>query len=253
MDIRILKTVDEIRPCEELQVAIWHMPDAQDAVPAHQLFTAAKYGGMVLGAFDGDRLIGLAYGFVGLYRGRPILCSHMNGVLPEYRGQGIGYALKVQQRLAALERGLEAMHWTYDPMELVNGNLNIRRLGGTSRLYEPNLYGTMSDGLNAGLPTDRLVVEWDLTAARVHQALMSGAAPAPERAECFAYDGTTLPAGGQALALTLPKQFQQIKRTDPREALRWRLAARRAFVEAFAAGYRLTGADADGYIFTREP
>jgi len=252
MEIRLLKTIAQIRPCEELQVAIWNMPDAQDAVPAHQLLTAAKYGGMVMGAFDGDRLIGLAYGFVGLHEGRPILCSHMNGVLPEYRGQGVGYALKVQQRLAALERGLEVMHWTYDPMELVNGNLNIRRLGGTSRTYEVNLYGTMSDGLNAGLPTDRLVVEWDLFAPRVRQALASGSAPAPERRECLAFDGAALPADGRSLALTLPRQFQQIKRTNPAEALRWREVARQAFGLAFAAGYRLTGADADGYIFTRE-
>lgn len=238
-------------PCETLQAATWDMPDGYDVVPVHQLFTAVKYGGVVVGAYDGERLVGMAYGFPGLYRGEVILCSHMNAVLPEYRGHRLGYRLKLAQRVAALALGYRVMHWTYDPLELANGNLNIRRLGGISQTYARNLYGEMRDGLNAGLPSDRLVVTWELSSDRVLKALTAGQAAAPERSACVPYDGTSLPAGGEPLALTLPHNFQALKQENPEAGLAWRLKAREAFERAFAAGYWLTGADADGYILTK--
>lgn len=250
--VRRLITAEEMEPCHELQAVVWNMPDPTDIVPGHQLQTAAKYGGIVLGAFDRDRIVGLSYGFVGLWQDRPLLCSHLNAVLPEYRGRGIGCQLKLAQREHCLADGLGLMHWTYDPLELVNGNLNIRRLGGTSVTYVRNLYGAMQDGLNAGLPSDRLVVEWDLASARVTAAIEHGSAPGPDRADCMPYDGSSLPEGGRPLALTMPVGFQEIKRQDPAEALRWRLHVRSAFERAFAAGYRVTGADQHGYIFTKE-
>lgn len=248
---RRLATPAELTPCQALQAIVWNMPDPGDVVPMHQLFTAVKYGGVVVGAFDGARLVGMSYGFAGLYKGQCILCSHMNAVLPAYRGHGIGYHLKVEQRRAALEVGYSLVHWTYDPLQLVNGNLNIRRLGGESTTYVRELYGEMRDGLNAGLPSDRLVVEWHINTERVERALAEGAAPGPDRSECFPYDGLLLPGDGQPLALTLPARFQELKKTDAEAALRWRLRSRRAFERAFEAGYRLTGADGQGYIFTK--
>lgn len=222
--------------CHSVQMVTWDMPDGAESVPVHQLLTAAKYGGLVLGAFDGDLMAGFSYTFVGLDRGEPIWCSHMLAVLPHYRGKGLGLQLKLEQRRIALERGIMRVHWTYDPVELINGTLNIRRLGGLSRTYVRDLYGSMQDGLNAGLPSDRLVVEWELASDRVVQALAAEAAPIPD---------------GEEIAIPVPPKFREIKRTDPAEALRLRLALRQAFESAFAAGFVLTGVEGYQYILTR--
>lgn len=250
--IRELTTAAEMAPCEPLQVATWAMPDGNDVVPVHQLLTAAKYGGLVLAAFDGETMVGLSYSFVGLHAGRPLLCSHMLAVLPAWRGQGVGYALKVEQRRLALERGFDLIHWTYDPLELRNATLNIRKLGGVAATYVRDLYGPMRDGLNAGLPSDRLVVAWHLASPRVAHALEHRGAPQPAAAECLPYSaGDPMPANGAPLVVTLPEHFQQVKQVDPAGALRWRLAVREALEAAFAAGYAVTGVEGASYILTR--
>lgn len=237
MTIRPLQTAAEMALCEPLQIAAWAMPDATDSVPAHQLLAAAKYGGLVLGAFAGSDLIGLNYSFVGLHQHRPIWISHMLAVHPAYRGKGIGLQLKLEQRRLAMEQGIESIQWTYDPLELVNGTLNIRRLGGIARTYLRDFYGTMNDGLNAGLPSDRLVVEWEIASDRVERALAEGAAPVPD---------------GEEIPVPVPAQFQRMKQQDPAQALEVRLATREIFEQAFAAGYQLTGVEGYMYILTRE-
>lgn len=253
ISIRRLTSAEEMAACEAIQVSTWQMPDPLDVVPAHQLLTAAKYGGLVLGAFAGGQLVGFSYGFVGLQGSKVLLCSHMLAVLPACRGQGLGYRLKVAQAEEACRLGFDLIHWTYDPLEMVNGNLNIRRLGGIARTYLRNLYGTMNDGLNAGLPSDRLVVEWHLTSTRVREALAAGAgAPQPALESCTPYDGEgDLLDGDGPLALTIPARIQQLKQSDPAAALALRLRTRGAFERAFAVGYALTGAHGNTYILTR--
>lgn len=252
ISISVLTSAAEMAACESIQVTTWQMQDPTDVVPVHQLLTAAKYGGLVIGAFAGAELVGLSYAFVGLQGGKTLLCSHMLAVLPAYRGLGVGWQLKAAQRDEALARGFDLIHWTYDPLQMVNGNLNIRRLGGIARTYIRDLYGTMNDGLNAGLPSDRLVVAWHLGTDRVREAIAGGGAPQPSLAACLAYDGRTLPDGGRPLALAIPARLQQLKQSDPAEALAWRLRTREAFERAFAAGYVLTGAESNSYILTRE-
>lgn len=255
---RRLLTAADVEPCVDLQAKTWRTDDLEDVVPVHQLLTAVKYGGVMIGAFDADVMIGFCYGFVGLSEGRPLLCSHMLAVLPSHRGHGIGVALKLAQRQACLDQGLDLMHWTFDPLEAVNGRLNVARLGGIARLYHPNLYGEMRDSLNAGMPSDRLVVEWHLSGARAAAAaagrplpglvLLPEAAPLNEPA--VPYRGGALPMA-PALALHLPRAFQQLKQERPDFALQWRLATREALQTAFAAGYVLSGFDDGAYILTK--
>jgi len=92
-------------------------------------------------------------------------------VLPEYRNAGLGRRLKLAQRDDALERGIDRMEWTFDPLEIKNAHLNIARLGAIARRYMRNIYGPSTSPLQGGLPTDRLVVEWWLKSERVRRAL----------------------------------------------------------------------------------
>jgi predicted GNAT superfamily acetyltransferase len=99
------------------------------------------------------------------------LHSHRVGVLPDYQNSGIGRMLKLAQRKDALARGIGTVQWSFDPMQQRNAHFNLMKLGGVARHYIPNLYGTTSSPLHGGLPTDRLLIEWELESPRVEQVL----------------------------------------------------------------------------------
>lgn len=230
--IRPLGGVAEFRAAENLQARVWGF-EPLDVVPFHQLLTAAKFGGCCLGAFAQGatggmpELVGVSYGFCGFGAARrPLLCSHLLAVLPDFRRRGVGLALKLAQAEAALATGIDLITWTFDPLETGNGMLNIARLGAIARVYRANLYGEMQDGLNRGLPTDRLVVEWPLRSDRVRRC-RAGEPPA-----------TGEPASERRW-LEVPRNFQAIKAERPREAMRWRLAVREQLMAAFADGFVL--------------
>ena len=150
---------------------MWDLPDVE-VVPLHVLITAAKNGGLLLGAFDGETLAGFVFGFPGLTPdGKLKHCSHMAGVHPAYRDRGLGYSLKLAQRLHVLAQGIDLITWTFDPLETRNATLNFHKLGAICNTYLPNLYGEMHNGLNAGLPSDRFQVDWWIASERVAQRL----------------------------------------------------------------------------------
>jgi predicted GNAT superfamily acetyltransferase len=168
--IRPCTELAEFAQCIALQKAIWGDSD-RDLVPQHIFVVAAQTGGQVLGAYDGDKLIGFLLALVGLYEGRVCLHSHMTGVYPAYQNYGIGRRLKLAQREDALARGIEMVEWTFDPLKSRNAYFNIVRLGAIIRTYLPNVYGQTSSHLDRGLPTDRFLAEWWIAAPRVQQIL----------------------------------------------------------------------------------
>jgi predicted GNAT superfamily acetyltransferase len=156
--------------CVDLQVAVWGYSDG-DLIPRRMFLLADRIGGQVLGAFDGETIVGFAMALPGYRNGRPYLHSHMLAVLPEYRDLGLGRRLKLAQRDDAVARGFELMEWTFDPLEIKNAHLNIARLGAICRRYQPDFYGPSSSPLQGGLPTDRLYAEWWLRSPRVRRIL----------------------------------------------------------------------------------
>src|SRR5262245_34836094 len=95
--LRDISSIAEVREVEELQKEVWGMND-RDIVPLTQLIAAREVGGILIGAFDGKSLIGFVYGFPGFESGHPVIHSHMAAVKRAYRGQQLGYRLKLAQR-----------------------------------------------------------------------------------------------------------------------------------------------------------
>jgi predicted GNAT superfamily acetyltransferase len=162
--------LDEFHRCVDLQREIWKEADLE-VEPVTIFVVAAHTGGQVLGAFEGQRMVGYTLAVVGLRDRVPYLHSHMTGVLSEYRDRGVGRRLKLFQRDEALGRGIRLIQWTFDPLELRNAHFNLNRLGAICREYQPNVYGVTTSPLHRGLATDRLLVEWHLDSARVVAAI----------------------------------------------------------------------------------
>jgi predicted GNAT superfamily acetyltransferase len=260
--VRLLDTPGEMAAVEALSLAIW--PGSElDVVPGHLLLTVAHNGGTVAGAFDGDRLIGFVFGFLGLdERWSPPKakhCSHQLGVHPDYRSAGIGFALKAFQRQFVLDQDLDLVTWTVDPLLSRNAHLNIAKLGAVCNTYRRNIYGELRDGLNAGLPTDRFLVDWWVASEGVaRRASGTGASPRGLAGLVSAGavlinppgpDGIALPPSGAVLdeSLTggpalveIPVDFLALKAADRAAAAAWRLGTRAAFEALFAAGLAVT-------------
>src|SRR5271157_2118378 len=64
-NIHLLETIEEMSDVDALQREVWPGSET-DVVPAHLLITAAHNGGVVLGAFVNEKLIGCVFGFPGL-------------------------------------------------------------------------------------------------------------------------------------------------------------------------------------------
>ncbi len=262
--VRPLSTPADMAQAEELQRKVWTDSET-DIVPGHLMLALAHGGGVVLGAFDGGRLVGLVMGFLGTDSASPERvasarlkhCSHQLGVLPEYRDRGLGWRLKVAQRQAVAAQGVRLITWTYDPLLSRNAALNVRRLGGLCRRYIREAYGEMRDGLNAGIPSDRFEVEWWITTSRVASRL-EGKRPGLDLAHFLSAgavqlnpttlgadglprpaDRVEIPQGNLALA-EIPFDYPGIRRRDLGLAREWRLHARQLFEQAFTAGYLVT-------------
>ncbi len=263
-EIRPLRTIEDFHAAEDVQRAAWQS-DELDIVPLHMLLTVAKSGGVLLGAFAQDKLIGFVFGFLGTGEHRygpeaPAAvklkhCSHQMGILPEWQSKGVGYALKVAQREAVRSQALRLITWTYDPLESKNAHLNISKLGAVCHTYYRDLYGELRDGLNRGFPTDRFLVDWWIDSNRVETRLTRHRPPltlnqyrfarTPIINECT-LDARGLPVCPQPIdpgddterfLVEFPADFQTIRRTDADLALAWRLHLRAICESAFKRGY----------------
>jgi predicted GNAT superfamily acetyltransferase len=174
--IRKCENIGEFKACVALQKEVWHFDDA-DLVPLRIFVVSQKIGGQIIGAFDGNELVGFAFSIPGERGGRAYLHSHMLAVRDTWRNYGLGRRLKLAQRDDAIRKGFELIEWTFDPLEIKNAHLNLVRLGAIARRYSVNHYGDSSSPLQGGLPTDRLVAEWWLKSKRVVNLLEKNQPP----------------------------------------------------------------------------
>jgi predicted GNAT superfamily acetyltransferase len=165
--------IEDFRACVALQKEVWNFTDAE-LVPLRMFVVADKVGGQIMGAFDGDVLVGFALSVPGTRTGHVYLHSHMLAVRKDHRNSGLGRRLKLMQREDALARGIALIEWTFDPLEIKNAYLNIEKLGAIARRYNINQYGITSSPLQGGLPSDRLIAEWWLKSRRVETLLATG-------------------------------------------------------------------------------
>lgn len=287
-EIRIVPVtnVADARKLEELQRRTWNMDDSE-ILPGRFLHALHHNGACLLGAYDGDEIIGFVFGLLGTVESltgridqvaaaRLQMYSAIMGILPAYQGQGIGYRLKLAQREFALRIGVRLITWTYDPLESRNAYFNVSKLGVICHQYFRDFHGELG-GINAGLPTDRFYVEWWVTSNRVKGKLstnrgalgldsyLSGGAIIVNEVVEFGEGGTKpseefLHSESRILLVEIPSQFQLLKSLDIDAAKSWRIHTRAIFEYYFERKYLVTdlirydpssGSSKSFYVLTR--
>lgn len=227
IEIRMCSDFAEYQQCVHMQEVVW----GKDLVVGTSMFVVAHHtGGQVIGAFDGNRVVGFTMALAGVRQGKPFLHSHMTAVLEEYRDRGVGRRLKLFQRQEALKRGIDLVEWTFDPLELKNAYFNLVRLGAVARRLIPNCYGVTDSPLHAGLPTDRFVAEWWLDSDRVKNILADN----------------PMPPNGPVARVSLPSNLGDIKATDREAGARIQSRAREQFEKYFRSGCVATSIETQG-------
>jgi predicted GNAT superfamily acetyltransferase len=259
--IRLLETPQDMTLVEELQRAVWPGSET-DVVPMHMLITAVHNGGIVLGAFKDEKIIGFVFGFPGIEKtpDGPRLkhCSHMMGIHPDHRDSGVGFALKRAQWQMVRHQSLDHITWTYDPLLSRNAYLNVAKLGAVCSTYRRAEYGEMRDGLNAGLPSDRFQLDWWINTRRVERKLSKRPRPTLKLSHTarsglhpfysLQSNGDNLPRPPEhvphfedrMLLAEIPGDFLTLKSRDFSLARDWRFFTRELFETAFAASYIIT-------------
>ena len=249
---RDLTTLEEYAAVVDLERHIWG-PGYDEVVPIPILAVTVKRGGILIGAFADDRLIGFVYSQPGIKHGKPTQWSYMLGVVDAFRSAGVGYELKRRQRDRTLAMGLDLIEWTYDPMQAMNAHLNFAKLGVVVDEYEENVYGESTSPLHRGNPTDRFVAEWWIRKPHVERRL-TPAGPltlrTSEVAEAQPINSVAavgdwlesvdvdLSLEATRLVVDIPTGFTEMLARAPELALAWRICTRAIFTTYFDRGYR---------------
>ena len=256
--IRPLRGTEELLQCEQLQQEVW----GTLSLSAEVLLVVQEFGGLVLGAVEGGRLVGFICALPAEYEGRKVHWSFQMAVREGRRDSGIGFRMKLAHRRIALERGIRSVCWTFDPLQSRNALLNIRRLGAKVRVYRKDFYGTFPSSIEQGLPADRLIVEWRIGSGEVERRLKrkpkrspkgkkgTEAGKSPASAP-LANETERQPNGflrnrrirttlrSATLRIEVPSDTDRMRRRDLALARSWRLQTRKLFLLYFARGYRV--------------
>jgi predicted GNAT superfamily acetyltransferase len=256
----------DIEQLEQIQRETWGMSDLE-MIPARFMHSMQFNGACLLGAYDGDKMVGFVFGLLGtderledrvdeVAAARLLMYSAISGVLPAYQSTGVGQRLKMAQREFALRIGVRLITWTYDPLESRNAYFNIVKLGVICQNYVRNYHGEMG-GINAGLPTDRFYVEWWITSKRAQsraiskrrklnlEAFTSAGSELINAAErrangLLAPPSDYLDSSSRIVLVEIPTDIQIIKREDMNLASAWRQHTRHLFEHYFLGGYLVT-------------
>lgn len=266
--VEVADSSDSLTAARAIFDQVW--PGEGTQVTSNLLRALTHAGGYCSVVIDdeSERIVGAALGFPARDPSLPggiYLHSHMAAVVEGMRDRGIGAAIKQHQRAWAIEQGIPVVSWTFDPLVRRNAHFNVNRLGVDVRAYHPDFYGVMTDAINAGDRTDRLVAWWVVDSERARMAA-DGALAIPDHAALASMsrdlivlgpDGSPRvaesPRTGETVLVSLPDDVVTLRREDPDLGLQWRLAVRSALTAAFDAGLRVSAVTSAGaYVLTPE-
>lgn len=227
----------------ELIDAIWRPAPGATPISLELMRALSHAGNYVAAAYQNGQLAGTSIAFLSDPPGTS-LHSHITGALGS---RGVGLALKLHQRQWALDRGLSRITWTYDPLIRRNAHFNLTKLAAMPEEYLPSFYGDMSDAINSGDETDRVLAVWRLS----DPPAVAAASGIPHRVEpppAAGYalrdeDGKPVIGSTRApfLLVQTPADAERLRQDDPGAAKAWRLAMREVLSKLLADGAHVIG------------
>jgi len=216
-----LKSISEQGFARSIFDKVWSSQKGTEITP-NLLMAMVHNGAYLSGAFIKKVCVGASLAFPAVTN-ELHLHSHMTAVLHEFRNQGVGHALKIDQWNWAKKNNYKKISWTYDPLVARNAKLNLNKLGANISGYFSNFYGDMSDVLNAGDESDRLMVSWrtDTEAPKVRELI-------------------TNPLLGDIL-IAIPEDIIAIRSKNPSQSMKWRSQVRDQFLAAFEKNGTVVG------------
>ncbi len=165
--VKPIEDKEDFRECENIQKTIYPLNEV-GIVPGYLMEISARHGGITLGTYEQEKLIGFSYAFPAYSRKNGYyLFSDTMGLYPPYQKRSLGFAMKQEQCRIALEKGAKKIVWTYDPLLGQNANLNIRKLGGIVNRYDQEKYNEVSIDIGVTIPADRFYLQWQIHSERV--------------------------------------------------------------------------------------
>ena len=219
-----VSSIQEMEAVSEFLCRVW--AGGPEVVPFDLGLAVLHVGAYCSAAYNGEEMVAASFGFRGVFQGKQILHSHVTGSLQP----GAGFALKQHQFQWAKAQGLSGITWSFDPLVRRNCVFNFDKLGATAVEYLPNFYGTMTDEINAGDDSDRLFVFWDLTQTDSKS----------ERHE-------------HAVSVEIPKDIEQLRKTDLLDAQRWRKQTRELLEPLLAKGWTISGMKDRTHLLVQPP
>ena len=160
IEYRVVHDPEELKVIVELETIVWSMP-ASEAVPHNMLFALIHSGwsGTICADNDG-KAVRIRAGNRGAarYRTNPVVTygggdfrtsKRRNWLCVETGTAGLGARTWLQSYRLAI----------FDPLQRKNAKLCMLKAFTSS--YHVNFYGEMADGINKGMPSDRLEVTWN--------------------------------------------------------------------------------------------
>lgn len=226
---------------------VWPDEDGSTQVRANLLRALVHAGGYCTAAYDASSrdLVGATLAFLGRSdEGALLLHSHMSAVVDAVRNRHIGTAMKQHQRAWAWSQGIPVVAWTFDPLVRRNAFVNLVKLGIEVRGYHENFYGAMSDAINAGDPSDRMLAWWRVDSQRADAAAAGHLSAIPEE---------SLRDSNDALLVATPEDIVALRAIDPAAAQQWRRDVREQLQQAFSDGWHIDAiTDRGSYLLRRE-
>jgi predicted GNAT superfamily acetyltransferase len=204
--IKTIRNVNEFSELINIQREAWGLADI-DMVPLNILKAVSDMlgpNGIVLGYFIDEKIVGF---IMTLPSSNPKeVLAHIGAVYPEYQNRGIFYKINLELHKIMRLHNVDKIFGTYDPLESINANLYIRKLGGIVTRHYVNYYGELNSKIHSGLPTDRFRIEWNLNKKEIY------------RDEDVRY-------------VDIPLNIQELKNKNLNDAIEWRMKTRKLFDE----------------------
>ena len=251
VSIRLLRDPTDFLQCEQIQKEVW----GTVSLSAEALRVVGDFGGMVLGCFQGGRLLGFISALLARRPGELIHWSFQMAVRKRHRDRGLGFRMKLAHRRLALKNGIRSICWSYDPLQSRNAALNIRRLRALPEEYAEDYYGHFPSLIERGVPSDRFLVRWKIASPVVERHLRKGTSGGSETlfASSQVVNVTERLTNGfltnrkvrlgleaRRLLVEIPCDTDRMRQKDLPLALDWRRVTRKLLPYYLRRGYRVT-------------